>query len=627
MSGTKPRPGAEKTKELNPAYLGVSGGLLPRVLPTAVTIRDEQAAIARPLPAVSLMGWAAAAAVEKIVEHSPGLRRAVVLAGPGNNGGDALAVAWLLLARGIRVQLWHAFQKKDGVKIVLAPENGRTPADYQSPADYYARLLTTAPALISAPSVDPILAEGTDWSEKSSRKKVLKPAARAMKDFLRSKNPPENKTAPESILIDGLLGTGFRPPLRPTGLALVELLNRLAATTGCPIHSLDLPSGISGDGNYAPGEFTRARYVSCFHALKPAVFVWPLKESLERVWQLPIGIPHLPADSTVRFSGGPMEMASHLKQKSGHLLPGTRTILPFADEKDLKQWFARQRKSPDLRRSPTGHKYKNGALFLWAGQEDTSGAFQLAQNAFFALGGGIISAPAAGQKQKRERLKTAPHIIQLDWEKIRERPDWPLTKPYQTAALGPGIDPADAATPSRLDRVIDWFCQPEGPRNLVVDASLVPLLARRAGSLGKRVSEGRLLLTPHGGEFERLWQAVLERETGGEFADAWRDLAALPHLSLTQKAQVLANHLRAHILLKGPVTYYIRPGKILFWPWSGPRLAVAGSGDVLVGLVSFYLSRGLAVKKAVKLALGWQWFLSRQPLRHARDMLDILARS
>jgi NAD(P)H-hydrate epimerase len=107
-----------------------------------------------------------------------------------------------------------------------------------------------------------------------------------------------------------------------------------------------------------------------------------------------------------------------------------------------------------------------------------------------------------------------------------------------------------------------------------------------AAVVGKRRTRGAhdVVLTPHDGEFARLTGSVPGKDRIGDAA----------RLALSSGAVVL---------LKGPTTVVARPdGRALLAVAGSPRLATAGTGDVLSGVIGAFLARGLAPLEAAALA-------------------------
>ena len=179
-----------------------------RYILTPQQMRDaEQAAFQAGVSPLLLMETAARAAFEQLKALLPGGGRVIFACGPGNNGGDGLAMA----------RMWHAAGQEAVVVLPAAP----TTADAQTNLRY-------AQAL-GIPIVDRI-------------------------------------TGPADAAVDALFGTGFHGAIRAGSVMgeLVEAINGL----GCPVLSVDIPSGMDGLTGHAAGLCVRADQTVTFHAAK-----------------------------------------------------------------------------------------------------------------------------------------------------------------------------------------------------------------------------------------------------------------------------------------------------------------------------------------------------------------------
>lgn len=155
-------------------------------------------------------------------------------------------------------------------------------------------------------------------------------------------------------------------------------------------------------------------------------------------------------------------------------------------------------------------------------------------------------------------------------------------------------------------------------RPCVLDADALTLMARDPGLLEQL--HDRCVLTPHGGEFARL------------FPDLAADLGDDPHLddkiSVTRAA---AARVGAVVLFKGVDTVIADPdGGCAVHSARGDRavpwLATAGAGDVLAGIITGLLARGFAPTKAASAAtwLHVSCAISFGPGLLAEDLPDLL---
>ena len=185
----------------------ISMGLLP-ILRASELRRLESAARGRPL--MERAGLAAADVARTMVGDQCG--SVLVLAGPGNNGGDAFVVA-----RRLRESFFD-------VAVVFAGERAKLPADA---ADAYRAFVDGGGA--ATPDVPP------SWRG--------------------------------SLIVDGLFGIGLARPLSERYAAQVECAN----ASGLPILALDIPSGIDADTGVARSPAIRADATATFIALKPGL--------------------------------------------------------------------------------------------------------------------------------------------------------------------------------------------------------------------------------------------------------------------------------------------------------------------------------------------------------------------
>jgi hydroxyethylthiazole kinase-like uncharacterized protein yjeF len=207
-------------------------------------IRDMEAAASAALPPGTLMARAGRAAADCAVDMLEG-GYVLVLAGPGNNGGDALEAAANLAQAGIDVSVLHLPSSAPP-----APE--------------------TAAALARARAADV--------------------------DFL-DRLPDD---AGWGLVIDGLFGIGLSRPLEGAALALVERINAGRA----PVLALDVPSGLDADtgaivghGAGPGGVAVRATRTITFLGDKPGLHTFAGRDCAGSVVVAALGIDALPAAS------------------------------------------------------------------------------------------------------------------------------------------------------------------------------------------------------------------------------------------------------------------------------------------------------------------------------------------
>jgi hydroxyethylthiazole kinase-like uncharacterized protein yjeF len=345
-------------------------------------------------------------------------------------------------------------------------------------------------------------------------------------------NGPVEPLAPEGLagadlVIDALFGAGLSRPLP----AEAEAALRKAAQLGLPIVAVDLPSGLPGDRAEPLGWASSAALTVTFHRKKPAHVLLPGRRLCGRVEVADIGIP-----------------------------PGAGPV-PALWENDPELWLAALPWPAE-----DSHKHRRGRLGVVSGGLTSTGAARLAARAGLRAGAGLVKVFCAPE--------AAPAYAPL-LEAV-------MLQPFQGAA---GL--AEAAAPMQamvigpaagLDRATrnNLLALARTGAALVIDADALTVFQDDPAALFA-VLEPRDVLTPHVGEFERLFPGLLAE--GPERITAARRAAAASG---------------AVVLLKGPDTVVAAPdGRAVVNGNGSPWLATAGSGDVLAGIIGGLLAQGM----------------------------------
>lgn len=228
-----------------------------RRIATAAQMREleAQAVAEHAVPAALLMenaARAAAAAAERWMAEKALEGPIVVLAGPGNNGGDGIAFARTLRAWGRTVHLWRVIGP--GVEHEPGPE---------------------------------LLAHRALWEKAGGKARILDGGAGEMGRFADEFAALEAQLARAGLVVDALFGTGLS---RPLGEPFAEVLEA-ASRTARPVLALDLPSGVDTDTGELLGGSLRAGLTVTFGALKPGLVRGPGAELAGRVLAAEIGLP------------------------------------------------------------------------------------------------------------------------------------------------------------------------------------------------------------------------------------------------------------------------------------------------------------------------------------------------
>lgn len=232
---------------------------------------------------------------------------------------------------------------------------------------------------------------------------------------------------------------------------------------------------------------------------------------------------------------------------------------------------------------PQGHKYQHGASIVLTGGAAQTGAARLAARAALRVGAGVVTLAAPGNALMECAMQSTAVMVRrcdthTDLDALL------LDQRITNICVGPGfgMQRAHALIPTLLNALKDNV-----GRSAVFDADALTAIAQ-APALFEDLS-GRCVLTPHAGEFARLFPDIFER------LEALADTGpAYSKMDATLEAAVRT---QAVVLFKGPDTVIAAPdGRVAVcasvYEDAVPWLATAGAGDVLAGVISGLLARG-----------------------------------
>ena len=520
---------------------------------TAAQMRAiEQAAIASgEVTGLDLMERAGRGVVEAIFEEWPELRatshRAVVLCGPGNNGGDGFVVARLLKDWGWEVEV---FLYGDPLKL---PPDARV--NYER------------------------------WCERG----VIADRKFSDADLWKCE-----------LIVDALFGAGLTRPLDGDVAKAVSLLshNPSEDRRRC---SIDVPSGLCLDS----GKFLSAS-------------------------SLLAGLSDL--DLTVTFQA----------PKRGHYLADGPTWSGKLVVADIGlPWHTRRKALADLYGvSPPGkpigtwvsylldqiglevlskepraglseaHKFSHGHALIISGPSGKTGAARLAARGALRIGAGLVSVAC----EPEALAENAAHLTAI---MLRDEPLTHILQDERINALciGPGLG---------VDRAPDLIRQAVRAKHtpyVVLDADALTALSRDPDLFA--LMNERCILTPHAGEFARLFPHIAEKLNAPATTG--------PAYSKVDATREAARRAGCVVLFKGPDTVIADPSgrasiNSAHYERSAPWLATAGSGDVLAGFITGLLARGFAPMQAAETAawLHVECALSFGPGLIAEDITEEL---
>ncbi|API58988.1 bifunctional ADP-dependent (S)-NAD(P)H-hydrate dehydratase/NAD(P)H-hydrate epimerase [Tardibacter chloracetimidivorans] len=324
---------------------------------------------------------------------------------------------------------------------------------------------------------------------------------------------PLASVQPAPVLVDALFGTGMKRKLKP------QVAGRLADLMGAANAriAIDLPSGVGTDDGALLGASLPFDMTIALAALKPAHLLYPAAGLCGRIVTADIGIP--------------------VETRCWRITKPRLSAPTFAD-----------------------HKYTRGFALVVEGA--MPGAAMLAARGAQAAGAGYVVVAGTGAAPGGPDSVIQRQTDELELEQLLE------DGRIGAVVVGPGLG-RDREASVRLDAALSG---PGCP--LVLDADALVLLGASAIPVARRLHGRAAVLTPHEGEFVRLFGA----QTG----------------SRVDRARKAAATAQAVVVLKGPDTIVAAPdgraaisGSPSFW------LSTAGTGDVLSGVIAAMLARGL----------------------------------
>ena len=383
----------------------------------------------------------------------------------------------------------------------------------------------------------------------SGDREALKGDALAMAQAWTGEVMPISSAAPEraAVVVDALFGAGLDRPLAGDVAAVVQRVNASAAA----VIAVDVPSGLSGETGRANGAVTRADETVTFFRLKPGHLLYPGRGLCGVVTLADIGIT-----AEVAFGKGALE---------------ART---FRNEPPL--WRAEW-----PHHAVDTHKYKRGAVLVLAGGLAGVGAPRLGARAALRIGAGLVTIACRPEALAAHAARGPDALIQRAAASAADIETLLAEKRLGAVLAGPALGLDETAREAVL-------AAQRSHVPAVFDADALTLLAAETTSvpIGSRIrpSGAACVLTPHEGEFERL------------FASSADVMAAPSRLERARRASAATG---AVVVLKGPDSVIAEPGGRAAINMTGsPALATAGSGDVLAGLIAGLLAQGMPAFQA-----------------------------
>jgi len=378
---------------------------------------------------------------------------------------------------------------------------------------------------------------------------------------------------PCDLVIDALFGAGLSRDLDGAARTLVEAVN----ASGRPVLAVDVPSGVDGDTGAVRGVAIRAVETVTFVAFKPGHLLQPGRGLC--------GHRHL----------------ADIGAGQAALEAGRTAATPPLYRNGPELW------APTFPRlTGESHKYTRGHALILSGPATKTGAARLAARGALRVGAGLVTL-ASPQAALAENAAQLTAIMLRPCETADDLDDMLTDERLNVVLAGPGLGIGE---PTR-ERIA---VAAAAGRGLVLDADALTSFAGQAPLLAAHLADGdaQAILTPHEGEFTRLFSGTEATAEGSDKVARTRAAAALTG---------------AVVVLKGSDTVIASPdGRAAINDHGSPYLGTAGSGDVLGGLIAGLLAQGMPPFEA---AAAGVWLHGDAGLRHgpgliAEDLPDLM---
>ena len=485
-------------------------------------------------PSLLLMQAAAEACLRAVDTHFCGNlngKKAQILCGPGNNGGDGAALAQELSRLGVKVD------------VVLFGTVSDTKGDARTNFEIVRRMAS--------------------FEAGSSANKNHRPSALSFVEC-NSVSAWEELARPRrtyDVVVDALFGTGLSRPLEGIFLQVIQhlALSRRARERSSAerpfILSIDIPSGLNADSAKPIGEAVQADLTVTFTAPKIANVLPPASHLNGKLIVANIGSP-----SALVSSAGPN--------------------LFVTEENDVRDWLSSTRYTQGSFKNSHGH-----ALVI-AGSRGYTGAAVLCGNAAMNSGAGLVTIATPASAQSSVAAAVMPEVMttalaETDRGAVSDQAIdhvMHLASKADVIAIGPGLSAEDERTRRFVYSLVEQRVSP-----VVIDADGLNCLAKYSSNGWPEdlhgSNEAPLILTPHPGEMLRLL-GTTDKSVLDDYVSV---------------AQSFATKYNLILLLKGPRSLVAAPdGRVFINPTGNPGLGTAGSGDTLTGIIAGFIAQSAA---------------------------------
>jgi len=367
-----------------------------------------------------------------------------------------------------------------------------------------------------------------------------------------------------TVIVDSLFGTGLNKAIEGDIAQVIDKANEAEAFR----FAVDMPSGLDARTGNALGTCFQADATITFFHKKAGQIVAPGRfycGGTEHLHVADIGIPEAAMEDIepTLFSNEPGLWSQ---------------AYPF--------------------QGPASHKYDRGHMLVLGGKEPTLGASRLASMAALRTGAGLVTL-AASSETYAIQASALDDIMVRRFESAFGFVGIMSDPKIGTVLMGPGAGVGEKTAELVLQAV-------QKGRDMVLDADALTSMVGRVDQIGG-MKHGEIVLTPHEGEFKRLFPNM---DFHQDRIGAVRSAAALTGCT---------------VVLKGVSTVVASAdGRVSIASNAPSWLSVAGTGDVLSGMIGGLLAQGMPAFEAASAAV---WMHGEAGMRAGRGLIasDLLA--
>lgn len=458
-------------------------------------------------------------------------KKAQILCGQGNNGGDGAALAQELSRVGVCVD------------VVLFGTVSNATGDARTNFEIVRRL-----ASFEAGSRAPAnhFQSGVSFVECASVS-CWEGLARPRRTY--------------DLVVDALFGTGLSRPLEGMFIQVVQhvAMTRSARERSAAVRpfifSIDIPSGLNADSPKPIGDAVQADLTVTFTAPKPANVLPPAA--------------HLSGKVIIANIGSPAA-----------LVHAANPNLFVTEADDVRDWLV------NTRYTHGSFKNSHGHALIVAGSRGYTGAAVLCGNAAMNSGAGLVTIATPASAQTSVAAAVMPEVMttalaETDRGTVSDQAIdhvMQLASKVNVIAIGPGLSAEDERTRRFVYSLVKQRVTP-----VVIDADGLNCLAKYSSNGWPEdlhgSNEAPLILTPHPGEMLRLL-GTTDKSILDDYVSVARSFATKYNLIL---------------LLKGTRSLVAAPdGRVFINPTGNAGLGTAGSGDTLTGIIAGFIAQSVA---------------------------------